>query len=244
MKDIVYNLEDVIIGRPHPFTLGGRQFYLYPVTLAKMFLLRRQVDSLGINKKLLGVNPFFEAMRLVRENKDVCCQILSYHTCPNTYHDLYVIEKFNERKDFFMQEMESDDMASRLINLRTADQTEQFIKQLGLEKERERMAKVTEIKEKNGSGTNITFNGISVMGSFIQPLMEMGFTDDEILYEKGYTYLRLRMADKVTSIYLTEEERQNVPTALGGGLLDANNPESFKELAALMGKQGVKAKQK
>ena len=52
------------------------------------------------------------------------------------------------------------------------------------------------------------------------------------------------MADKVTSIYLTEEERQNVPTALGGGLLDANNPESFKELAALMGKQGVNAKQK
>lgn len=143
-----------------------------------------------------------------------------------------------------MQEMESDDMASLLINLLTADQTEQFIKHLGLDKERERMAKVTEIKEKNGSGTNITFNGISVMGSFIQPLMEMGFTDDEILYEKGYTYLRLRMADKVTSIYLTEEERQNVPTALGGGLLDANNPESFKELAALMGKQGVKAKQK
>jgi hypothetical protein len=142
-----------------------------------------------------------------------------------------------------MQEMESDDMASLLINLLTADQTEQFIKHLGLDKERERLAKVMEIKDKNGSGTNITFNGVSVMGAFIQPLMEMGFTDNEILFEKGYTYLRLRLADKVTSIYLTEDERQNVPTSLGGGLLDANDPEAFKELSALMGKYGVNVKQ-
>ena len=243
MKDIVYNLEDVIIGRPHPFTLGGRQFYLYPVTLAKMFLLHRQVDSLGINRKLLSVNPFFEAMRLVRENKDVCCQILAYHTAPNTYKDLYDIKKFNDRKEYFMKEMESDDMASLLINLLTSEETEQFIKHLGLDKERKRLAKVMEIKDKNGSGTNITFNGVSVMGSFIQPLMEMGFTDTEILYEKGYTYLRLHLADKITSIYLTEDERQSVPTSLGGGLLDANDPEAFKELSALMGKYGVNVKQ-
>ena len=243
MKDIVYNLEDVIIGRPHPFTLGGRQFYLYPVTLAKMFLLHRQVESLGINRSLLNTSPYVEAMRLANHNRDVCCQILAYHTAPNTYNDLYDIEKFNERKEFFMKEMESEDMASLLINLLSTDKTEQFIKHLGLDKERERLAKVMEIKDKNGSGTNITFNGVSVMGAFIQPLMEMGFTDNEILFEKGYTYLRLRLADKVTSIYLTEDERQNVPTSLGGGLLDANDPEAFKELSALMGKYGVNVKQ-
>jgi len=243
MKDIVYNLEDVIIGRPHPFTLGGRQFYLYPVTLAKMFLLHRQVERLGINRALLNTSPYVEAMRLANHSRDVCCQILAYHTAPNTYNDLYDIEKFNERKEFFMNEMESEDMATLLINLLSTDKTEQFIKHLGLDKERERLAKVMEIKDKNGSGTNITFNGVSVMGAFIQPLMEMGFTDNEILFEKGYTYLRLRLADKVTSIYLTEDERQNVPTSLGGGLLDANDPEAFKELSALMGKYGVNVKQ-
>ena len=73
--------------------------------------------------------------------------------------------------------------------------------------------------------------------------MEMGFSDDEILYEKGYTYLRLRLADKVTSIYLTEEELNSVPTSLGGGLLDANDPEAIGEIAAIMSKQGISRKQ-
>ena len=243
MKDIVYNLEDVIIGRPHPFTLGGRHFYIYPVTLAKMFLLHRQVESLCINRKILNANPYLEAMRLVRENKDVCCQILAYHTAPNTYRDLYDVEKWQERHDFFMKEMESNDMASLLISVLTTDKTETFIKHLGLDKERERMAEVLRIKEKGGGGTNIQFNGVSLMGAFIQPLMEMGFTDNEILFEKGYTYLRLRLADKVATIYLTEDEKQSVPSSLGGTLLDANDPEAMKEVSALMNKYGVRCKE-
>lgn len=243
MKDIVYNLEDVIIGRPHPFTLGGRHFYIFPVTLAKMFLIHRQVESLGINWKLMNTNPFLEAMRLVKQKKDVCCQILAYHTAPNTYRELYDVEKWQERRDFFMKEMEDKDMVPMIISLLATEKTESFIKHLGLDQERERLKKVLAIKNKNGGGGNVTFNGVSIMGSFIQPLMEMGFSDDEILYEKGYTYLRLRLADKVTSIYLTEEELNSVPTSLGGGLLDANDPEAIGEIAAIMSKQGIARKQ-
>ncbi len=242
MKDIVYSLEDVIIGRPYPFELGGRYFYIYPVTLAKMFILHRQLESLGINRKILNANPYLEAMRIVRENKDVCCQILSYHTSPNTYRDLYDIESWQERHDFFMKEMVEDDMAALLINVLATDNTEDFIKHLGLDKERERMAEVMRIKDKNGSGKTVQFNGVSVLGSFIQPLMEIGFTDSEILYEKGYTYLRLVLADKMATIYLTEEESNSVPTSLGGGLVDANDPAAMKEIASLMNKYGIKKK--
>ena len=244
MKAIEHTLADIIIARPHPFTLGERLFYIYPVTLAKIFLLHRQIESLGIDRQLLENDPYMEAMRLVLQNKDACCQILAYHTSPNTYNDLFDIQAWQERKDFFMCELENEDMASLLINVLTADKTDDYIKDLGLDKERQRLEAVMKIKEEKGGGKSIAFNGTSVMGAFILPLMEIGFTDNQILYEKSYTYLRLLLADKVTSIYLTEEEAQSVSTSFGGDLPDANKPGSFKTISALMEKRGIKVNKK
>ena len=41
--DNEYDLTDVIIGRPQEFKVGRKSFRLYPLTLAKMLLLKRQV---------------------------------------------------------------------------------------------------------------------------------------------------------------------------------------------------------
>ena len=41
------------------------------------------------------------------------------------------------------------------------------------------------------------------------------------------------LADKITSVYLTDEELQNVSTTAGGTLLDANDPASFEKLKSL-----------
>ena len=41
------------------------------------------------------------------------------------------------------------------------------------------------------------------------------------------------IADKITSVYLTDEELQNVSTAAGGTMLDANDPASFDKLKGL-----------
>ena len=233
MKEIEYDLADVIIGRPHGLTVGRKHFYLYPITLAKMFLLKRQMESLAVNSEVLSVNPFLEAMRLVHTDKETCCQIIAYHTAPNTYKDLFDNRAITIRKNYFAKEMDDDAMASLLIMVLTADKTDKFIKELGLDKERERLNKVMEIKRKHDKNT-ISFNGVSIFGTFIGQLKEMGYTDDEILYEKGYSYLRLMLADKVVSLHLTDEERREIPTEYGGTFLDASNPDNAAKILQTM----------
>ena len=233
MKEIEYDLADVVIGRPYGFTAGRKHFYLYPVTLAKMYLLKRQIDSLGIDQHVLSVNPYLEAMRLVEFNREACCRILAYHTAPNTYKDLYDNRAVTIRKNYFMQELDDEALVSLLIMVLTADKTETFIRELGLDKEKERLCKVMEVKQKH-DGNTLSFNGLGIFGQFIAPLKEMGYTDNEILYEKGYSYLRLMLADKVATVYLTDEEKAELPEDAGGTYLDASDPANAEKILAAM----------
>ena len=50
--------------RPYEFHIGEMQFYLYPATLGKIYLLSRLTENLEINKDFLSINPYMEALRL------------------------------------------------------------------------------------------------------------------------------------------------------------------------------------
>lgn len=239
MNEIEYILSDVIIGRPHGFTVGRKHFYLYPVTLAKMYLLKRQIDNLEINNTILKANPYLEAIRVAKEHRDVCCNILAYHTAPNTYKDLFDNRAISIRKNFFAKELTDEELATQIIMVLTADKTEELLQYLGLDKEREKLRKVMAVKEKHEKNM-LSFNGKSLFGTFICQLKELGYTDNEILYEKGYTYLRLILADKVATVHLSDEERQDIPTTLGGTMLDGNDPKSREALKARLRQRGVK----
>lgn len=239
MNEIEYILSDVIIGRPHGFTVGRKHFYLYPVTLAKMYLLKRQIDNLDINNTILKANPYLEAIRVAKEHRDVCCNILAYHTAPNTYKDLFDNRAISIRKNFFAKELTDEELATQIIMVLTADKTEDLLQYLGLDKEREKLRKVMAVKEKHEKNM-LSFNGKSLFGTFICQLKELGYTDNEILYEKGYTYLRLILADKVATVHLSDEERQDIPTTLGGTMLDGNDPKSREALKARLMQRGVK----
>jgi hypothetical protein len=239
MTDIEYVLTDIIIERPQDFKVGRKSFKLYPVTLAKMFLLKRQMDGLKLNTDILKANPYLEAIRLAKESRDVCCSILSYHTAPNNYKELFNTKAITIRKNFFSEKLSDEELASLMIYVLTADKTEEIIKHLGLDKERERIHKVIEVKKKHDQN-NLSFNGLSLFGTFIGQLKEMGYSDNEILYEKGYTFLRLMLADKVTTVFITDEERQELGSDFVGDFVDANNPNNVEKIASMLSKKGIK----
>lgn len=239
MKELEYYLAEVIIGRPNGITVGRKHFYLYPVTLAKMYLLTRQIENLGLNQEHLKVNPFLEAIRVVKQHRDVCCMILAYHTAPNTYKDLFDNRAITIRKNHFIKELTDDELARLIITVLTSDKTEELLQYLGLDKERERLRNVMAVKEKHEKNM-FTFNGKSVFGTFIGQLKEMGYTDNEILYERSYSFLRLMLADKVATVHLSDEEKQDLPTTLGGTMLDGNDPNSREALKARLMQRGVK----
>ena len=70
----------------------------------------------------------------------------------------------------------------------------------------------------------------------------MGYTDDEIIYERPYAFLRLLLADKITTMYLTGEELENLSVADGGKLIDGNSAESMAEVAKFAKQHGIEIK--
>ena len=238
---IEYELADIISERPQEFKVGENLVRFYPVTLAKKYLLKKHFDSLGVDKGKLKENAYVEALRLVTEKRDTCCEILAIYTTPNTYKDLYDAD-WKVARIAMLDRISTDELAALLINiLISSDNTELLLKHLGIDKERERLTKIMEIKNRNGKN-NITIGGVSIFGSFIGQLKEIGYTDNEILFERGYTFLRLMLADKITSIYMTDDDMKDVPTAEGGNMLDANNPDSFSQVSSFFASKGIQVK--
>jgi len=240
MEEKDSTFTDIIIEKPYEFTVGRKHFRLYPVTLAKTFLLKQHIDGLSINWEVLKGNPYVEGLRLAETEKRKCCQILAIHTAPNTYKDLYNSQAMATRRNIF-ETLNARDIATLLLYVLKSDKTDSVLKETGLVEERRRLQQTLAVKS-DTSKNNITFGGLTLMGSFIAPLMEMGFTHSEILYERSYSYLRLMLADKVTSLYLTDEEYGKLPPSVNPNILNGDDPESFKKLKSLFAGKGIKIK--
>lgn len=235
-RDIERALADIVTGRPHEFTVGRKHLRLYPVTLAKTFELKGHMENLDINLALLAANPYIEALRLVQVHRSTCASILAIHTARNTARDLYDDKAFRERRNL-MESLSVESMATLLMMVLTSDHSEQVMEHLGILKERERLRRVVSLK--SGEKNQQSFGGVSLFGGFIGPLKDMGYSDDEIIYERPYSYLRMMLADKVTTVYLSDDELRSLPADVGGTMLDGNDPASFAKLKDMLAVRGV-----
>ena len=241
-EKIDIEIADAVMERTYPFKVGKKQFYLYPVTLGKMYLLQRLTDDLNINYDTLKLNMNLEMLRLATEEKKKVCTILAYHTCKNK-EQIHSPKIIAERTNLFEQEASNEDLASILILLLTKDKADAYMKHLGIDKELERLRKVSAFKSKSSKNT-LNFGGKSIYGSFIAPLIEMGLSYEEIVWERSYTNLRMLLADKVNSVYLTDEELDKIPNELkdNGTAMDASNPNNSAKILAAFANRGVKMK--
>lgn len=222
-KQLELDLADTIIDRPKGFSVGRRHFYLYPVTLGKMYLQKRVTESLDINTDLLQVNPYAEALRLVETKKVDCCLLLTYHTL-QTKKEVLSNRIVTIRKNIFLREMDNDDIATLVLTCLTSDNTSLFIQHLGIDKELERMSDVAKAKE---SKNTFNFGGKSVYGTLIDAACERyKWTFDYVLWEISYTNLLLLMKDKVTSLYLTDDEMKKSHINNTSGIIDGNSKDS------------------
>ena len=208
------NLEssyfDLLLERARPIKVGGEILYLYPKTLAKMLIQQRLISNLGIEAKHLLLNESLEILRVVCEHKEICCELLAWQTSKNDSTSLNDYEAFEHRKQIFMKESE-EDIASLVSDSLSDDVSlETITKHFGIDKEQGRFRKVFKVKKKQ----SITFGGKTLVGSFILPLMEMGFTKQEVVYERSYTFLRLALEDKMKDVYLSDEERKKLSPSL------------------------------
>ena len=241
-KDLEYALADIITAKPHEIRIGRKVLRFYPVTLAKTFVLRRWMDALKIDVNLLQKSPYVECLRLVETQRDIITEILAVHSSPNTRKDLHDSRSRSVRRNL-LASVKQEHLAALLLTMLTQDKTEELTDYLGIRSEHERLMEVLDVKREY-SKNNLNFGGKSIFGAFIGQLKEMGYSDEEILFEHGYSYLRLMLADKVTSVYLSDEEMENLPQRAGGTLLDGETDEDMDQLASLIKAGGVKKPQK
>lgn len=224
---IAQDIADTILDRPKGFSVGHRHFYLWPVTLGKMFLTQRIVEQLGIKAHNLKLNPYAEALRLVENKRDDCCLLLAYHTL-KTKKEVNNTTTVKARTNILAKELGNDDIATLLILCLTWDKTATFMHHTKIDKELERMKEVS--KCKNNKNT-YQFGGVSIYGSIIDQACERyGWTFDYVVWEISFINLQLMLKDSIKSVYLTDEEAKKCHVPIDGRSVDGNDAELMKQV--------------
>lgn len=195
---------DCVIERPYEFQVKDKVFYLYPLTLGKMTVLEAYIKELNIQHK---GDTNLEFLFLAKEKKEVCCTIIAYYTL-RTKEEIFSSKKIKERCNFFKRELDNEEIAALIIKLLSDNQLERFMSHTGLDKEHDKLRKVNNIKDSKNS---LSYCGRTIYGSFIHPLLEMGFTWEEIVWERSYTNLRMLLYDKPVSVFTTDDEYKKIP---------------------------------
>ena len=100
-----------------------------------------------MNTDIIKSNPYMEALRLCQEKKDIVCRLLSYHTL-NKKEELFNNRIVNGRCQFLRKNLSNEEMAQLLVMVITKDNTDDFIKYFGIDRERKELAKVSMIKNR------------------------------------------------------------------------------------------------
>lgn len=222
-KQLELDIADTIIDRPKGFSVGRRHYYLYPITLGKIFLQKRVIDNLDINTELLQANPYVESLRLAETKREECCLLLTYHTL-RTKRDVLDNKKVTRRKEAFFKAMNKGDLATLIIACLTGDKTSLIIQHFGIDEEMKRMSEVAKAKEDRNT---FCFGGKSIYGTLIDAACERyKWTYDYVVWGISYTNLQMLMKDKVSSIYLTDDEMRSVHVNNTNGMIDGNSKVS------------------
>lgn len=240
-KNIEMNIDDALIEKPYNFSIevegkGERHFFLFPVTLGKLYVLKRHYDNLEINFDILEKNPNFEALRIVTTKTDEVCKVFAYHTLKKK-REIFDPALVNEIASIFKEHTTSEEKAMLLIYILTRDDVEQYKKHLGIAKENERMRKVAEAKKKAQKSQNdFEFGGKAIYGTLIDTACERyGWSYDYVMWGISLTNLQLMLADRVQNIYLSDDEKNKIPSRLlnSSDTINADDKANMEKILAM-----------
>lgn len=226
-NNIEQAIADTIIERPHGFKVGGRQFYLYPITLGKSYLIRRIVENMKMNRDIIRSNPYMEAIRLSKVNKLDCVRLIAYHTMRGK--GVLDNRKVGSRIKFFTDNLNDDEIAELLMMVFSSDNVNDFMKHLKIDKEKEAQAKVLKCKKENRN--TFSFGGKSIYGTMIDYFCQRyGWTMDYIVWGISYNNLQMLMADAVTTIHLDDKELKKCRVSSNREYINADDPNNAERI--------------
>lgn len=230
-KQMEKNVADALIEKPLSFTVGADKFCIYPATLGKMQLLRSLYLTIDVNMDILSINPLIEALRVCMDYPDIVCQIIAYSTFNDKYN-LLNEDTIIQRASFFKKVIDKKELAVLMVIILTNDKTEEFIKYFGIDVERKKRMRIGQLK---GEGNSITFGGKSIYGLMIDFICQRyGWTLHYVLWEVSLLNLEMLLADTMTTVYLSDEERKKLGI-FSGDVINADDPKNSDLVRTLIG---------
>lgn len=229
-KSVEMDVADAIMEKPIGFAIGSRSFFIYPPTLGKLYLIGRLLEALDINKEMIAVNAYLEAIRLCREKRNEVCRILAYSTFYRKY-DLFNNRKIEKRIKLFSKKLSEEELATVFMLVLTGDNLDTFIEYFHLDKEADERKRISMIKKSDG----VSFGGNSTYGTLIDfACQRYGWSMHYVVWGISYINLRMLMSDAVTTLYLSAEERKQLGIATSSETIDAGDPRNRALIKSLL----------
>lgn len=229
-REIYNELTDAVIERPVSFSVGKESMNLYPASLGKMYLVARLLDSMNVSQKRLSEDPFSEAARLCRYHKENVARLIAFYTVKDR-ESHFDHELINHRCSV-LSTLDEEELTTLLMVVLTQDSSDKFIKEYGIDKERQTVQKILKYKRDKG---NLSFGGRTVYGTLIDSACERyGWSFDYVVWGISYTNLRMITADSVVSMYLSKEDMKKLHVSADREVIDASDPKNFERIKAML----------
>lgn len=218
---------DILLERRHEIEVEGRRFTLYPPSLGVTLMLKGGLELLGLD---MAIDPVVAVISAVERDRLQCCRLVALWSCKGRDEamDSGLIE---ERASYLESRVESSELTTLLIELLSSTQVDDFLESSGIAREVERLRQVSSYKKNDTP----TFGGKTLFGQQIDVVLQRyGWTLEYMVWGVSYAALTVLLADRVTQLILSEEERKRVPLhLLDGDVIDGDDPSNAQRIAEM-----------
>lgn len=222
----VKGLIETVKGLPMEFEAGGKPRKLYPATLGSVMMQGPLYGRLGLTESGLGREGAGELLAGVRRDREAACMIIAISSGRGYGHasDGAGLRALAEE---YGRDLGDEEIAEVLFAVMGMARAEEVMAESGIMEDLKLKGRVSEIK----GGDGVSIGGRTVYGQLIGPVCRnYGWKPEEVVWDIPLTQLRLLLADEVSTVWLSDEERLRCGL-YGGGVIDAGSAS----LGELMG---------
>ena len=215
-------MAESILQLPVSFELDGKMHAINPKTLGQELVLRRYLKALDIDQQNMETNSIAEALHVAQVRPLETARVIAVCMVktPSNARNPVIIESLASK---LANNADASTLATLLILCIDEDQkVRKFCHFAKIDKDRENIRRISQVKD---TGTSFTFLGKTMYGQIIDTACQRyGWTLDYILWGISYTNLQMMIADQITTMYLSEDERRKVRLTNVPGVIDASDP--------------------
>ena len=220
------DISDTLIERPVSFCYKRRRYSIYPLSLGKLQLCSRLIETLGFDKIRRDGELYSLALKSSQSRRNECLRLVSYVTLP--YMDC-LDESLVQERIGKLRRIKKNDLASILVLFLTMDKTSDIMSEFGIDRESRRLSEVLKVKEESKGGS-VSFGGKSIWGTLVDSACERyGWTYQYTVWGISYCNLQLLLTDHIKTVLLTEEERKKCHISADNTVIKVSDTSSLND---------------